>query len=161
MKVYHLRRTQHLPISLKDAWDFFSSPQNLSKITPTRMNFKIVSISGGEKMFPGQIIRYKINVLPWLRLNWVTEITQVHEPEYFIDEQRVGPYALWHHRHHFKEVPTGVEMTDELNYAMPLGIVGRLVHALVVEREVNDIFNHRFAVLENFFESNTMLHKPI
>lgn len=151
MKIYNLKRVQFLPISLEEAWDFFSSPRNLSKITPTKMNFRILYMSGGDKTYAGQLIRYKVNVLPGIAVHWVTEITQVKELYHFIDEQRFGPYALWHHQHHFKAVPGGVEMTDEVNYAIPLGILGRLAHWLFVGREVNAIFDHRFKVLENYF----------
>ena len=116
------------------------------------MGFKILYISGGDKAYAGQIIRYKIDVPPLVSLNWVTEITQVKEPFHFIDEQRFGPYALWHHQHHFKEVPGGVEMTDELNYALPLGVLGRLAQRVFVGREVNRIFDFRFKALENIFK---------
>jgi ligand-binding SRPBCC domain-containing protein len=151
MKIYNLTRTQFLPISLPEAWEFFSTPKNLSKITPEHMGFKILYISGGDKAYAGQIIRYHVSILPGIKVHWVTEITQVKEPSHFIDEQRFGPYALWHHQHHFKEVSGGVEMTDEVNYAIPLGLLGRLAHALFVGREVNRIFEHRFKVLEEYF----------
>lgn len=157
MKIYSLKRTQFLPLSIEEAWDFFSSPRNLSKITPEHMGFKILYISGGDKMYSGQIIRYKVKVLPFISLHWVTEITHVQEPHYFVDEQRFGPYALWHHQHFFKEVPGGIEMTDEVNYAIPLGMFGRLAHWLFVGREVNAIFNHRFSVLEAYFKKETIL----
>jgi ligand-binding SRPBCC domain-containing protein len=152
MKIYHLKRQQFLPISLDEAWDFFSTPKNLAKITPEHMGFNILYISGGEKAYAGQIIRYQVRVLPGIKVHWVTEITQVKEPYYFIDEQRFGPYALWHHQHHFKEVPGGVEMADEVNYAIPIGLLGRLAHFIFVSREVNRIFDHRFKVLEAYFK---------
>jgi ligand-binding SRPBCC domain-containing protein len=152
MKVYLLKRTQFLPISLSEAWDFFSTPKNLSKITPEHMGFKILYISGGDKAYAGQIIRYHVSILPGIKVHWVTEITQVKEPLHFIDEQRFGPYALWHHQHHFKEVPGGVEMTDEVNYAIPFGLLGRLAHFIFVGGEVNRIFEHRFKVLEEYFK---------
>ena len=123
-------------------------------ITPSEMNFEILSMSGEDKMYSGQIISYKVNVLPWIRMRWVTEITHVHEPEYFADDQRVGPYTLWHHQHHFKTTSEGVEMTDEIDYALPLGILGQLAHSLFVRREVNRIFDHRFKVLEMYFTKN-------
>jgi len=152
MKIFNLTRKQFLPISLSEAWNFFSTPHNLAKITPAHMGFKILYISGGEKTYAGQIIRYHVNVLPGIKVHWVTEITQVQELNYFIDEQRFGPYALWHHQHHFKEVPGGVEMTDEVNYAIPLGWLGQLAHVLFVGREVNRIFDHRYQTLELFFK---------
>ncbi len=151
MKVYHLKRTQFLPVTLSQAWDFFSSPKNLGVITPAEMNFRILHISGGDKMYAGQIIRYRVRIKSWLSVNWVTEITQVNEPYHFVDTQVSGPYRLWHHQHHFKEVEGGVEMTDELHYAIPFGILGRLVNALFVAREVNAIFDYRFSVLGTYF----------
>lgn len=151
MKIYNLKRTQWLPITLQEAWEFFSTPDNLEKITPKHMGFHILYRSGGQKMYPGQLIRYKVNGLPLVPMHWVTEITHVHEPYYFVDEQRFGPYALWHHQHHFKEVNGGVEMVDEVNYAIPLGILGRFANLVFVEREVNAIFDHRYKILEEYF----------
>ncbi len=151
MKIYTLQRKQVLPISLSEAWDFFSTPKNLSKITPERMGFQILYVSGGNKAYAGQLIRYKIKIMSGIKVHWVTEITQVKEPFHFIDEQRFGPYSLWHHQHHFKEVVGGVEMTDEVNYAIPFGIFGRLAHWLFVGDEVNRIFDFRFKMLENYF----------
>ncbi|HMP99992.1 MAG TPA: SRPBCC family protein [Cyclobacteriaceae bacterium] len=154
MKIYNLQRTQFLPLSIKEAWAFFSSPANLAKITPEHMGFKILHISegpNGKKMYQGQLIRYKVNVLPGIAVHWVTEITHVSEPNFFVDEQRFGPYSLWHHQHHFKVVEGGVEMRDEVNYAIPFGILGRLANWLFVERQVHAIFEHRFNILEERF----------
>lgn len=152
MKVYSLKRTQFLPISLEEAWNFFSSPKNLQVITPAKLNFKILSISGGDKMHEGQIIKYKVNVLPFVRMRWVTEITNVKPYHYFTDDQKSGPYKLWQHKHQFTEVPGGVEMLDEINYAVPLGIAGRLANFIFVEREVRRIFDYRFTLLESHFK---------
>ncbi len=151
MKIYTLQRKQILPITLSEAWDFFSTPKNLSKITPEHMGFHILYISGGDKAYAGQLIRYKIKILPGISVQWVTEITHVKEPFHFIDEQRFGPYSLWHHQHHFREVPGGVEMIDEVNYAIPLGIIGRLAHRLFVGAEVNRIFDFRYKMLARYF----------
>ncbi|MBL7872942.1 MAG: SRPBCC family protein [Cyclobacteriaceae bacterium] len=151
MKIYNLQRKQVLPISLDDAWDFFSNPKNLSKITPGEMGFDIQYISGGNKTYPGQIITYKIKILGGVRVTWVTEITHVGDKNYFVDEQRFGPYALWHHQHHFSTTDAGVEMIDEVNYAIPFGLIGQLAHWLFVERQVNAIFDHRYNVLETYF----------
>jgi len=153
MKTYYLRRTQFLPIDLVRAWDFFSSPKNLAVLTPTRMNFKILSQSGGEKMHEGQIIKYKVSVLPYVRLGWTTEITNVQYLSSFIDEQRSGPYKVWKHTHYFKAVNGGVDMTDELEYAIPFGLLGNLANALLVEREVKRIFDYRYKVLETYFQN--------
>jgi len=156
VKIYNLKRTQILPISLGEAWDFFSSPRNLSKITPQEMGFEIQYISGGNKTYAGQIIAYKIKILRAISVDWVTEITHVNENNYFVDEQRFGPYALWHHQHHFKTVSNGVEMVDEVNYAIPFGFLGRLAHWLFVARQVSSIFEHRYKTLEAYFSNNKM-----
>ena len=111
-------------------------------------------MSGGERTYTGQIIQYKVSVLPGIKVDWVTEITHVKELHYFIDEQRFGPYAFWHHQHYFREVPGGIEMTDEVNYAIPLGLLGQLAHLIFVGREVNRIFDHRFLVLDKYFSAN-------
>lgn len=152
MKIYTLTRKQFLPIDLKTAWDFFSSPKNLGLITPKRMNFQIVRQSGSSVMHEGQTIAYRVTVLPFIRLSWVTEIVQVTDLVSFEDEQRRGPYSRWHHRHLFREVPGGVEMTDEVTYAIPFGLVGRLAHLLFVGHEVNRIFDYRFRVLKSHFD---------
>ncbi len=117
------------------------------------MGFRIIYISGGDRTYAGQLIRYKVTILPLVTVNWVTEITHVQEPSYFVDEQRFGPYTLWHHQHWFKEVEDGVEMTDEVNYAVPLGFLGRLAHGTFVARKVNAIFDHRFRTLEEYFDN--------
>jgi len=152
MKVYNLKTVQKLPISLEEAWQFFSSPKNLKDITPAHMKFDIKYMSGGEKMYQGQIIRYKLQPVPGIPVSWTTEIKHVKEPHYFVDEQRFGPYALWHHQHRFKEVEGGVEMTDEVNYAIPLGFIGRLANWLFVGKQVKGIFDYRFKVLEERFK---------
>lgn len=141
-----------MPITLSEAWQFFSTPQNLQNITPQHMKFRIKYISGGEKMYPGQIILYKVNILPGIPVDWATEITHVQEPYYFVDEQRFGPYAMWHHQHHFRPVKDGVEMIDEVNYAIPLGFIGRLANTFFVKRQVNAIFNHRHQILSEYFK---------
>ena len=151
MKTYRIQSKQFLSISLQEGWAFLSKPQNLGKITPPDMAFNIISQSGGEEMYAGQIIKYKIKVPPGLWMNWMTEITHVNAPYYFVDEQRVGPYALWHHQHHLKEVAGGVEMTDEVHYALPMGSLGRLAHRLFVKQQLAQIFEYRYQVLNNIF----------
>lgn len=154
MKVYTLIRKQFLAIDISTAWDFFSSPANLARITPPYMGFRILNMSGNGKMFAGQIIRYKLFVFPRVPFFWTTEITHVSEPAYFVDEQRAGPYALWHHQHHLREVNGGIEMTDEVHYALPFGLLGRFFHAILVKKQLNTIFDYRFSVLQNVFNSN-------
>lgn len=151
MALYQLKRTQILPISLEKAWDFFSSPFNLAQITPPDMGFKVKLVRPEDKMYAGMIIAYRISPLLKIPMGWVTEITHVQEPYYFVDEQRFGPYALWHHQHHFKEVEAGVEMNDIVSYKVPLGILGDLANALFVQKRVEHIFDYRYEVLEKMF----------
>ena len=103
-------------------------------------------------MYAGQIIKYHVNVLPAIKVFWATEITHVNEPHYFVDEQRVGPYHMWHHQHRFTEVPGGVEMEDEINYAIPMGPLGRIAHAVFVKKQLNTIFDYRYQVLTTLFK---------
>lgn len=152
MKVYQKQFLQKLPVSLEQAWDFFSSPLNLEKITPADMAFTVTSANDPEeKMYAGMIITYKVSPVAGIKLNWMTEITQVQEHQYFIDEQRFGPYQFWHHQHHFKAIPGGVEMTDLLTYGMPLGILGTIANSLFVANKLQHIFNYRKEKVELLF----------
>lgn len=155
MKIYTLTRKQTFPITLQEAWDFFSSPKNLAKITPSKMDFRILGISGQEKIYTGQIIQYKVKILPFCSVYWETEIQNVQEPLSFVDDQRVGPFALWRHEHRFKEVVGGIEMTDKVSYSVSFGLLGIVVNELFVEREVNAIFNHRFETLNKLFNKKS------
>lgn len=144
MKPYHLNFSQQLPISLTAAWDFFSSPLNLAKITPGDMAFEVTSDPKQlEKMYPGMIITYKVSPIAGIKLNWMTEITQVKPQEYFIDEQRFGPYQFWHHQHHFKAIEGGVEMNDILTYGLPMGIFGKIANHIYVANKLQHIFSYR------------------
>lgn len=148
--IYTLEVEQFLPISPEKAWEFFSSPGNLAKITPAHMGFRITS-GEPEKMYAGQIISYKVAPFPGLKTNWVTEITQVSEGSYFIDEQRFGPYRMWHHEHRFEKQNGGVRMTDRVSYKLPFGVFGRMAHILFVKNQLQTIFSHRISVLEQLF----------
>lgn len=150
MSFYSLKTEQYLPISLQEAWDFFSSPKNLSKITPKHMGF-IITNQPSETMFEGQIITYKVSPLLGVKINWMTEITTVKDNEYFIDEQRFGPYSLWHHRHHFYEIDGGIKMIDEVNYKLPFGFLGSVAHRLFVRKKLKSIFEYREKVLIEMF----------
>ena len=150
MSFYSLKTEQNLPISLQEAWDFFSSPKNLSKITPKHMGF-IITNQPSETMFEGQIITYKVSPLLGVKINWMTEITTVKDNEYFIDEQRFGPYSLWHHRHHFYEIDGGIKMIDEVNYKLPFGFLGSIAHRLFVRKKLKSIFEYREKVLFEMF----------
>ncbi|TKC06909.1 SRPBCC family protein [Pedobacter frigoris] len=144
MKSYHLTFTQSLPISINEAWEFFSSPMNLVKITPADMLFRVTSDPNHIKhMYPGMLITYKVSPMLGVNLNWMTEITQMEDKKYFIDEQRFGPYKFWHHQHHFKAIPGGTEMRDILTYGLPMGIFGRMANEIFVGRKLQQIFEYR------------------
>jgi len=148
--IYMLEVTQFLKISLPEAWDFFSSPCNLAKITPEHMGFKITS-GTPAKMYPGQIITYKVSPFPGVKTNWVTEITHVSDGSFFVDEQRFGPYQMWHHEHHFEVQGEGVLMTDRVSFKLPLGFLGRIAHSLFVKNQLKQIFEYREIFLEKEF----------
>lgn len=150
--VHTLRTTQLLKSDLETVWKFMSSPMNLEKITPAYMNFNILSDKNDLKeMYPGQLIEYTVTPLMGLKLHWVTEITHVQDKQYFVDEQRFGPYQLWHHKHFLKEVPGGIEMTDIVHYKIPFGAFGRLLNSLFIKKKVKEIFDHRFIKLDELF----------
>jgi ligand-binding SRPBCC domain-containing protein len=150
-KVYSLKTVQQLPIGIDEAWDFFSSPKNLQKITPDAMGFTVISKHHSEKMFPGQIIEYTVKPLLGIPLYWMTEITHVDDKKYFVDEQRFGPYSLWHHQHHFKTIKGGVEMTDIVHYKLPFWILGDIANSLFVKQQLKKIFDYRFKKVEEIF----------
>lgn len=150
-KIYSLKTVQRIPVSLADAWDFFSSPANLSLITPPALGFKIISEHHGHTMYPGQIIEYTVKPLLGIPLYWMTEITHVQDKVYFIDEQRFGPYSLWHHQHHFKEVDGMVEMTDIVHYKIPFWFLGSLANAWFVRKQLEGIFEFRKRAVEEKF----------
>ncbi len=150
MKIYQLHSKQLVPISIEKAWDFFSDPKNLEVITPTDMKFK--TLSGDERsIFAGQIIQYIVTPLLGIPMKWVTEITHVVDKKYFVDEQRFGPYALWHHKHFFKEIEGGVEMEDIVDYKVPFGILGQWMHPILVKPKLNEIFEYRRKKLIELF----------
>lgn len=150
MSLYTLHTKQNLPISIDQAWDFLSSPKNLKTITPDYMGFHI--LSGADRpMFAGQIIQYIVTPVLNIPTKWVTEITHVVDKHYFVDEQRFGPYALWHHKHFLKEIPGGVEMEDIIDYKVPFGILGQLVHPILVKPKLKEIFDYRHKKLIELF----------
>lgn len=150
MKLYQLHSKQALPITKKEAWDFLSSPANLKVITPDHMGFHI--LTGADRpMFPGQIIQYTVTPFPGYTTKWVTEITHVIDGEYFVDEQRFGPYALWHHKHFLRTIESGVEMEDIIDYKVPFGVLGQMVHPLLVRKQLIKIFKYREEKLAELF----------
>jgi len=150
-----LSRNQKLPVSLGEAWSFFSNPKNLKTITPPYMGFDITSEITGDNMYAGMIITYKVKPFLDIPLNWMTEITQVSAPYFFVDNQKSGPFKIWHHQHFFKELANGVEMTDIVNYSVGFGLAGRLIEKLTVEKRVNEIFDYRYKKLEEIFGKYT------
>jgi len=150
MKIYTKRSVQNLPISLNEAWDFLSDPKNLKMITPEYIGF-IIESGADRPMFPGQIIQYIVTPVMGIKTKWVTEITHVHDKQYFVDEQRFGPYALWHHKHFIKEIPGGVEMEDIIDYKIPMGWLGQLVHPIIVKPKLDEIFEYRRKKLIELF----------
>ena len=150
MKIFKLKYSQKLPISLNEAWDFLSSPKNLELITPRNMDFKITDWDE-KKAYPGQIIQYTVKPLLGVKINWVTEITQVKDKEFFIDEQRFGPYSFWHHKHFLKEVENGILIEDVIHYKIPLGPIGVLVNFLFINSKLNSIFKYRKQELIKIF----------
>lgn len=148
--MHHLQSVLRLPITLEEAWAFFSSPKNLAVITPKSLN--LVPLTAlPEKMYPGIFIEYSVKPLFGIPMTWVTEITHVQEKSYFVDEQRVGPYRIWHHEHHFKAIEGGVEMTDLLSYQLPMGPLGLLANDLIVKQQVREIFSFREKRLQELF----------
>ena len=150
MKIYRLETLQNLPITKQKAWEFFSDPKNLKTITPDYMGFKILT-GEANKMFAGQIIQYIVTPILKIPVKWVTEITHVKEGEYFVDEQRFGPYSLWHHKHFIKPIKNGVEMIDIVDYKIPFGFLGQLMHPILVKPKLNEIFEYRRTALINLF----------
>ena len=150
--IYTLSVRQKLPISLEEAWSFLSDPTNLKMITPDYMRFEITSdTQPGNTMFEGQIISYRVSPLPGIRMNWVTEITHVEDQRYFVDEQRFGPYTMWHHEHWLDSIEGGVDMLDRVSYKIPLGPLGKLAQAIMVRRQLQGIFDYRINKLHEVF----------
>lgn len=158
MIVHHLEQTQVLPISLSEAWDFFSSPRNLDQITPKDIGFKITHLPS-EKMYAGQIITYKIQI-NGIWVPWVTEISHVDEGKSFVDQQISGPYKLWHHRHTFEPHPDGVLMTDLVHYSIGFSLLGEIPHKLFVRKQLEGIFQHRKETLAEMFQQKDRAYTP-
>ena len=146
-----LKQEQFLPISLDEAWEFFATPKNLNEVTPDDMVFEIIS-ELPETMYAGLLINYRLKPMLNIPINWCTEITHIKEKEYFVDEQRKGPYRIWHHEHHFRAVNGGVLMTDILHYDIGKWIVGRIAGKLFVDKKVKGIFEYRNKTLETYFK---------
>ena len=150
-KVYSIYRSQTVNASLQDVWNFFSAPANLEKITPKSMAFDVLN-KDERPMYAGQIIEYKVTPLFGIKLYWMTEITHVQPLQFFIDEQRFGPFSFWHHQHHFKQTGNGVEMTDILHYKIPLWFIGDIANAIMVKKKIKAIFDFREQKVNELFK---------
>lgn len=148
--IRRLEIKQFVPRNLDEVWDFFSSPANLNAITPEDMNFEILG-NVPKKMYSGLFISYKVRPILNIPLDWTTEITHIEDKKYFVDEQRIGPYNIWHHEHHFEEVAGGVMMTDILHYDIGKSIFGSIAGALFVHKRVSEIFRYREEKLKTLF----------
>ncbi len=154
MSIYHLHREQQLKCTIDEAWEFFSTPRNLDKLTPKSVGFKITHCAS-ELMHKGQIISYKVKVAPLIWLSWLTEISHVEHQRKFVDNQLSGPYKVWHHTHSFTENADGVMMSDDVVYVMPFGIIGNFVNSLLVRRQLNHIFDERARLVGDIFTSKS------
>ena len=151
MAFYQFKKTQEINSNIEKVWDFISNPNNLKKITPDYMGFDIVSENIPAKMYEGMIIAYKVSPLFGLKTTWVTEITNCKEYRYFVDEQRVGPYKIWHHQHILEPAKNGVLMTDIISYQPPYGLLGKLANKIMIKRKLKEIFNYRTKALQDIF----------
>jgi ligand-binding SRPBCC domain-containing protein len=149
--IYTLIYKQQLYCDIATAWDFFSAPNNLAKITPKEMGFVVLTDLPNQNIYEGLIIDYTVSPLFGIKMKWQTKITQVDFQKSFTDYQQKGPYKLWKHHHQFIPNDLGVLMIDTLNYELPFGLIGQLTHWLIVKNKLNDIFNYRHKVLEDIF----------
>lgn len=149
--IYQFKSSQKIPATIDQIWDFISSPRNLKKITPQSMGFEITNEPIGEKMYAGMIISYKVSPIAKIKMDWVTEITHVEDKVYFVDEQRVGPYKIWHHQHRLMPIENGILMEDIVSYKPPMGFLGDIANSLFIKKKLNQIFDYRFIALEGEF----------
>lgn len=148
--IHQIKYSIDLPVPIEETWRFFSDPSNLELITPSSLGFRITSERAVE-MYPGQIISYSVSPIFKFPMLWVTEITHVQKPNYFVDEQRYGPYRMWHHQHRFTEISGGTRVEDTVDYILPFGPFGEIAHILFVKRQLESIFSHRERVLRERF----------
>jgi ligand-binding SRPBCC domain-containing protein len=151
MGFYQLHKTQRIPANLDEVWDFIASPANLKKITPPYMGFDITSELLTHKMYPGMIISYKVSPILGIKMTWVTEITHIKDKEYFVDEQRIGPYAIWHHEHKLEPIEGGVLMTDIVSYKPPLFFLGSIANSVLIKKQLQKIFDYRKKAIGKMF----------
>ena len=149
--IHVLESIQIIPATIKRAWDFFSDPRNLAKITPPELDFTVLTALP-ERVHPGMMIQYRVRPLFGIPVRWLTEITPVEEGKLFVDEQRIGPCRIWHHEHHFKQLDGGrTEITDRVTCVLPFGLLGELVHPVLVKPQLAKILAHREKAVREFF----------
>ena len=151
MAFYQFQKQQKIRTTIDDIWEFISSPANLKEITPDYMGFDIKTKDLPDTMYAGMVISYEVRPLLGIKTTWVTEITQVIDKKYFVDEQRVGPYSLWHHQHIIEPLEDGILMTDIVSYQPPLGFLGVLANKLIIKNKLNEIFDFRTKAIEKRF----------
>ena len=151
MAFYQIKTEQSIPATMKEVWDFIRSPQNLKKITPEHMGFDIITKDVPSEMYPGMIMTYKVSPLFGLKIDWMTEITHVKDHEFFVDEQRSGPYKIWHHEHHLEKIQGGILMRDIVTYVPPFGILGTIANSIFIKNQLKSIFEYRFVAIEKKF----------
>ena len=154
MAFYQFTQEQKIEASIDEVWDFISSPKNLKEITPDYMGFEITSKGSIEKMYPGMIISYIVTPLLGIKMPWVTEITTVEDKKYFVDEQRMGPYKMWHHQHFIEAHEGGVLMKDIVSYIPPFGFLGSIANSMMIKKKLNEIFAYRTKAVEKRFPAS-------
>ena len=150
--MHFLKQQQILPASRSDVWDFVSNPKNLTRITPPDMEFEIIG-EVPDKCSSGLLIEYRVRVPLLGRTSWLTEIKYVEHGVSFVDEQRVGPYKLWIHKHVLEDLEGGTRMTDEIRYVLPYGLLGKIGNHFLVRRNLLRIFDFRRSELDQVFSS--------
>lgn len=150
MKTYKYTSEIELPLDIEATWTFFSNPNNLEKIMPSQLAFKVIN-GASLPLYSGQIIEYTVSPLPFFKTTWISEISHINKPLFFVDTQLEGPYKLWHHKHYFKKTPHGTKITDVIHYQVPFGIIGRLLHPFIIRPKLAQIFEYRSKAIKTLF----------
>ena len=157
MAFYQLIAEQNIPAPVSEVWEFISSPGNLKNITPEYLGFEMTTNSGNSKMYPGMILAYKVSPILGIKLTWMSEIIHVSDQEYFVDEQRIGPYKMWQHQHRITPIKGGVLMVDTVTYQPPFGLIGTIANTLIIKNQLKDIFEFRRLAVEKRFGKYTVV----
>ncbi|WP_422362132.1 SRPBCC family protein [Reichenbachiella sp.] len=161
MAFYQYYKAQVVDARREELWDFISTPKNLKRITPDHMGFDITSSHAADKMYEGMIISYNVSPLPGFKTEWVTEITHIREGEFFVDEQRIGPYTMWHHQHILEEIDELVVMKDIITYQPPFSILGALANSLFIKKKLDEIFDYREKAIDDYFGKVDTAHMTL